>query len=276
MNDHPRISIITPVYNASAYLSDTISSVLKQSFTDYEWIVCDDGSTDASYQILLEQESAFDGRLKLLTQENQGVSSARNSCLAASEGDYLMFLDADDCLHDDALAVLCSQMDSSNADVGIYGWYIHQSGDLFSYQFEEKETGADNEGIYEMILKDPYLCGGGYPWNKVWRRSAVSFPLFREDLHHFEDKLWTLQCFDLLRNPRVHFINQPLYHYYIRDTSLSHNMTEEGFLQLAEYTLDSLEAMRNYIEMVHPQALDAMNELTREKLATIRSVLGDI
>ena len=187
-----------------------------------------------------------------------------------------MFLDADDCLHDNALAVLCSQMDSSNADVGIYGWYIHQSGDLFSYQFEEKETGADNEGIYEMILKDPYLCGGGYPWNKVWRRSAVSFPLFREDLHHFEDKLWTLQCFDLLRNPRVHFIDQPLYHYYIRDTSLSHNMTEEGFLQLAEYTLDSLEAMRNYIEMVHPQALDAMNELTREKLATIRSVLGDI
>ena len=276
MNDHPRISIITPVYNASAYLSDTISSVLKQSFTDYEWIVCDDGSTDASYQMLLEQESAFNGRLKLLTQENQGVSSARNSCLAASEGDYLMFLDADDCLHDDALSVLCSQMDSSNADVGIYGWYIHQSGDLFSYQFEEKETGADNEGIYEMILKDPYLCGGGYPWNKIWRRSAVSFPLFREDLHHFEDKLWTLQCFDLLRNPRVYFIDQPLYHYYIRDTSLSHNMTEEGFLQLAEYTLDSLEAMRNYIEMVHPQALDAMNELTREKLATIRSVLGDI
>ena len=53
-------------------------------------------------------------------------------------------------------------------------------------------------------------------------------------------------------------------------------MTAEGFLQLAQYTLDSLEAMRSYVETVHPEAVSAVNELTQEKLATIREVLGDI
>ncbi len=272
----PKISIITPVYNAAPHLRDTMASVRNQTFPDYEWILCDDGSTDESYHILQDQSKAFGDHIRLLHQENAGVSSARNACLKVATGEYLMFLDADDRLEPDTLEILFHNMEKCHADVGIFGWYIHQSEGLFSYVFEEKEKQASPEALYKMILRDPYLCGGGYPWNKIWRRSSLVFPEFPQDLHHFEDKLWTLQCLDLLKDPRFIFVDQPLYHYYIYDTSLSHNMTEEGFLRLAEHTLDALEAMRSYIERVHPSALSSVNELTREKLATIRDVLGDI
>ncbi|MBQ5431640.1 MAG: glycosyltransferase [Lachnospiraceae bacterium] len=276
MSSTPSFSIITPVYNAGQYLPDTIASVLSQSFSDYEWIVCDDGSTDASYNLLQKHPELSSHRMKLLHQDNAGVSAARNACLDVATGKYLLFLDADDRLAPNALEVIYREMENSGSNLGIFGWFIHQSDDLFSYRFEEKEKNADFEAIYEMILKDPYLCGGGYPWNKVWRRGALAFPPFRRDLHHFEDKLWTLQCLDLLKDRRITFIDEPLYHYYIYEASLSHNMTAEGFLQLAQYTLDSLEAMRSYVETVHPEAVSAVNELTQEKLATIREVLGDI
>ena len=244
-----------------------------QRFSSYEWLICDDGSTDDSGEILT-QADASNPNIHVFTQENHGVSAARNTCLRHVSGRYLMFLDADDALGSDCLSRLHEKMSSTGADFCIYGWYIHQGDNLFSYVFEEQEMRASFEELYGMILKDPYLCGGGYPWNKLWRTDSFEeLPLFDENLRHYEDKLWTLQCLDLLKSPSVAFLNEPLYHYFLRESSLSHSMTPAAYMALAGYTLDSLEAIRAYIKKAHPQASSACDELIQKKLTEIRGNL---
>lgn len=270
------ISLITPVYNAAIYLPALIESVEKQDFTDYEWIICDDGSCDDSWSILRKAASTND-RIRLIGQENSGVSSARNACLRQISGKYLMFADADDTLEPGCLSALFRQMEESSSDLCIYGWYIHQKDKLFSYVFEKKETEATNEKLYQMILEDPYLCGGGYPWNKIWRVSSItengSIPGFRENLSHYEDKLWTLERLDQIGDPSISWLNRPLYNYYLRGESLSHSMSAEKFIKLGEETIDSLDAIIEYVRHYHPRAFASAEMLRNDRIREIASVL---
>lgn len=272
------ISIITPVYNAEQYLPKAIESVNKQSFSDYEWLICDDGSTDGSAE-LLHKAAENNPRIHVFTQENSGVSKARNTCLGHVSGKYLMFLDADDELADNCLEILHDQMEAERADLCIYGWYIHKDDKLYSYFFESRETDSSAEDRYQMILTDPFLCGGGYPWNKIWKVSSIQkngqIPRFREDLHHYEDKLWTLELLDILKDPRVIFFNEPLYHYYMRMESLSHSMSPDGFMKLADNTMDSLDAITDYVRENHPGAAASAINMRRSKLQEIISVLRE-
>lgn len=101
------ISVIVPVYNVEQYLCDCVQSVISQTYTDWECILVDDGSTDGSLALCRQFEAA-DPRVRVLTQPNQGVSAARNTGLDAARGDYIAFLDSDDVLHPEYLAVLYS------------------------------------------------------------------------------------------------------------------------------------------------------------------------
>ena len=91
----PAISIIVPVYNAEKYLRRCIDSILSQSFTDFELILIDDGSTDLSPQICDEYASR-DNRIKLIYKKNAGVSAARNDGLDIAQGEFITFVDSDD------------------------------------------------------------------------------------------------------------------------------------------------------------------------------------
>ncbi len=99
------ISVIIPVYNAEKYLTHTIRCLQAQTCTDFEVLLVNDGSADRSAQICAESAKA-DTRFRVLTQENQGVSAARNKGLAASKGEYITFLDADDEVPDNYLETL--------------------------------------------------------------------------------------------------------------------------------------------------------------------------
>lgn len=94
MKEFPEISIITACYNCEKYLPDTINSVLSQDFPNWEWIICDDGSTDGSVEVL---EKVNDSRIKILKNStNQGAAVARNKALEKSIGRFITFLDSDD------------------------------------------------------------------------------------------------------------------------------------------------------------------------------------
>lgn len=95
------LSIIIPLYNKERYIATTISSILQQSFTDYEIVVVNDGSTDSSLTIV---EQISDKRLRLINKQNEGVSATRNRGIQEARGQYIMFLDADDVLLPDALS----------------------------------------------------------------------------------------------------------------------------------------------------------------------------
>ncbi len=90
-----KISVIMPVYNAEKFLKDSIESVLNQTYKDFEFIIVNDGSTDSSLNIISEYKEK-DNRIKIINQENRGVSTSRNTGILSSVGRYVSFIDADD------------------------------------------------------------------------------------------------------------------------------------------------------------------------------------
>jgi teichuronic acid biosynthesis glycosyltransferase TuaG len=117
MSPSPRISIITPAYNAEKYVKRVTQSVLSQRNINFEWIIVDDCSTDNSYDAF-RAEVCEDPRVRLIqAPRNCGVSEARNIALANAAGEYVCFLDADDSWAPDKLAVQYQFMQTSNADV---------------------------------------------------------------------------------------------------------------------------------------------------------------
>lgn len=111
----PSISVIVPVYQAEAYVQDCVESVRAQTFADWELLLVDDGSKDAS-PALCDQLAAADGRIRVFHKPNGGVSSARNLGLREAAGAYAAFLDVDDRLEPQALETLWCLRETSGAD----------------------------------------------------------------------------------------------------------------------------------------------------------------
>lgn len=112
----PEVSIIVPVYNAERFLKECVESVLAQSFTDWELLLVDDGSTDISGEIC-RHYSELDKRIKVITKPNGGLSSARNAGLDKAAGDYVFFLDSDDELYPHSISCLYDIAENYNVDL---------------------------------------------------------------------------------------------------------------------------------------------------------------
>ena len=117
---NPFFSIIIPNYNKAEYLKECIDSVLEQTFTSFEMIVVDDGSTDASIEILKEYESRNDPRIKMIMQPNSGLPSiARNNGIKAASAEWICFLDSDDFWYPEKLKKTHEAILKSNGDVAL-------------------------------------------------------------------------------------------------------------------------------------------------------------
>ncbi len=120
----PEISVIVPVYNTAGYLPQCLDSILRQTFKDLEVICVDDGSTDDSAQVL-GRYAAADCRLKVFSQSNAKQGAARNRGLAQASGRYIMFVDSDDWLDDDALQLLYDRAVADDADIVLTGTRLY-------------------------------------------------------------------------------------------------------------------------------------------------------
>lgn len=129
----PKVSIIVPLYNKAPYVTKALESIAPQTYTDWECIVVNDGSTDKSAEIV-ERLTINDERFRLINQENAGVSAARNRGIAESCGDYVAFLDADDWWAPTFLEEMM-QLGADYPDAGIYGcdYYRVKNGKLLTY-----------------------------------------------------------------------------------------------------------------------------------------------
>lgn len=184
----PKFSIIIPVYNVAPYLRECLDSVLAQTFTDWEAICVDDGSTDDSGAIL-DEYAANDSRFHVTHQANAGVSAARNVALDVARGEWLAFADGDDRIETGWLAHIADVI-SRYSDVAIVrtGWTWWGDGrslvrrsqldDIERYV----ESGAQSAELYWELIS-----GCAYPFINVVRRNAfekIRFPVgvrFRED-----------------------------------------------------------------------------------------------
>ncbi len=118
---HPRVSVIVPVYNGAAHIVETVESVLVQTYTDWELIVVDDGSTDGTAELL----RPYRGQIRFIQQTNQGVSAARNHGLHLALGDFVLFLDGDDVLYRDKLKQQVALLESDHLLGAVHsGWRL--------------------------------------------------------------------------------------------------------------------------------------------------------
>ncbi|MCA9407841.1 MAG: glycosyltransferase [Candidatus Omnitrophica bacterium] len=117
---NPRVSIIIATYNYRKYLQESLESILKQTFTDYEVLVVDDGSTDNTDQLIAQFQKKFQGRLRYHYQENQGVYAARNVGLNLARGEFIGFLDADDIWHKTLLENFVRYLDKNENKAFVY------------------------------------------------------------------------------------------------------------------------------------------------------------
>jgi len=234
----PKISIITPCYNSERYIGQTIASVQAQTLIDWEQIVVDDGSSDRSAEVV-QPYSASDPRIRLIQQPNGGVCKARNAGFAAAsqESDYLLFLDADDCLNPKMLETLVNYLDQ-HLEVGLI-YCTHTNIDandqlieqvIFSNRYLPTRFGlrAVPDSCPETLFPS-ILASGVKPSVSLIRRSVYDqTPGWDEALgQHYEDKDLFL---DIVLRSECHYFPEPLtrYRQHPQQASISSKAHRQG------------------------------------------------
>lgn len=249
MSTNPLISIIIPVYNCAKTIRSSVKSVLDNTFRDVEIILVDDGSTDESFSVCNQIRSNYPTKIRLIRlSNNKGVSFARNKGISIARGDYLFFLDADDCLENNCLITLLRSAENFNVDVVMSGFTKDSTRcEVIRYVNEEHIICDDQKEIicaamlgnrnsiflnYEML---------GAPWGKLFSKHLINISSkFPEDLTLQEDLIFNLSY--LLRaDCTVMVIPDSLYRYKIQNNSINYKLkTTEGELYRRIMYLDNL------------------------------------
>ena len=185
----PFFSIIVPVYNVAPYLRECLDSVLAQTFTDWECLCVDDGSTDDS-GVILDEYAQKDPRFRVFHKPNGGVSSARNLALDNAKGEWIWFVDGDDIIAHKALRVLFDLIDSNKSIDSVSFECI----DLSKEVALDKDIIAQKKDLYESISYENYLrfCRGGTV--NIFRSNKISSQRFKA-YKLSEDTLFSLEYF---------------------------------------------------------------------------------
>jgi glycosyltransferase involved in cell wall biosynthesis len=172
----PKVSVIIPTYNAEKYISETINSVLTQTFQDFEILVVDDGSPDQSVEICRQ---FTDPRIKIIRQANRGLPGARNTGIRQAQAEYIAFLDADDIWHPEKLEKHVEHLDGK-PDVGIsfsYSAFINEFGDLTGLYQKPKKLKGITPGY--VLCRNPVGNGSA----AMIRRAVFEEIKYPDDLH---------------------------------------------------------------------------------------------
>ena len=150
----PTLSIILPVYNKEVYVKRCILSILQQSYTDFELIIINDGSTDSS-ETEIQNAVLSDSRVKLYRYENAGVSTARNRGIAHATGKYLLFIDADDWIEDNYFTTIVNQL-AEEADIYIWGITKEKANDIQEKVVPTMEGKYNLKDFLRLFMDDQY------------------------------------------------------------------------------------------------------------------------
>ncbi|MGV3278976.1 glycosyltransferase family 2 protein [Rickettsiales bacterium LUAb2] len=223
MNNKPLLSIIIPTYNNCLYIKNCLDNIKNQSFSDFEVIIINDGSTDNTLE-LITPYSLEDNRFKLLNQINSGQGVARNLGLKQAVGKYIMFIDSDDYLaNNHALEIIINNIQNLDTDILLFGYKKLYNKNICLPQ--KKHNLILERNVINTIPEKQQLLlqkGIGVPWNKIYKRDFIinNKINFAENLK-FEDALFYFLCIVYAKN--IGFCNQLLYIYRKHNTSTMRN-----------------------------------------------------
>lgn len=239
------ISVIVPIYNTEKYLDRCIQSILSQTYTDFELLLIDDGSTDNSGTIC-DQYAAKDSRIRVFHKANGGVSSARNLGLDNACGEWITFVDADDWLD---LGLYHTVFNSNyNADIIFISNIEHlEDGTVVKYQanvtYSNTRSDIENTILYlkKNLADYPFY---GFTWNKIFKSSIINKNKIRflENFALYEDELFTNEYCKYIYSIIV--LSDTLYHYRRSSSGLTNQ--ERKADDLLVLTKKIIENSRNY------------------------------
>ena len=223
------VSIIVPVYNVERYLKQCVESILNSTYTNFELILVNDGSTDGSTGICDNYAEKHE-RIKVIHKINCGVSQARNSGLDIAQGEYITFVDGDDVIHPNMLTVLVDSIEEGEYDVSmVYGYQVLETeihrfiankelGLLSSHKVISQ--GEMIRGLFGTSMSEfQYIV----VWNKLYKRTLVQDLLFKNT--GSEDLEWSLQMG--LRMNKAVCVEERLYYWIQHQSSMTHQRINE-------------------------------------------------
>lgn len=229
-----KVSVIVPVYNVEKYLDECVNSILSQTFTDFELILVDDGSKDSSGK-MCDEWALKDSRIKVIHQENKGLSGARNTGIAAAQGEYLTIVDSDDLIDENMLSILAGQAEDEGLDAVWCSCYRFFNDDISTRSprdIEEQTCTGKEEIIQNMIL--PIIAGYN---TKVEVAGTMCMAMYRTSLIKDnglvvppvseisgEDNLFNIEFLSFCN--KVKWVNLPLYYYRKNPASLSNSIKD--------------------------------------------------
>lgn len=240
------VSVVVPVYKVERFLVRCIDSILRQTYSNLDIILVDDGSPDRC-GIICDEYGKLDRRIRVFHKANGGLAQARNVGISQAEGEYIAFVDSDDFIHERYIERLYQMCEDYNVPISQCG-FARVAG-------EQEDSPKSVESEYEVmlyesrdILKMLYKPGNinvDVAWNKLYRRDLFQYALFPEG-RVYEDFATTYKLF--YAAGRIAVTNEPLYYYYMSENSI----TRRGFYpKKLDYILtyeERLEFFRNHEE----------------------------
>lgn len=237
----PLISIISPCFNGVSFIDRCVTSVLAQTETDWELLIINDGSTDCSDSVI-KNWTKKDQRIKNISKNNGGVSSARNVGLDYARGKWITFLDIDDTLEPNALKLLINLAEHNKSDI-VYAGYNIIKNDIVTGETPalREVTMTANELCLELFRPSDYPYQG-YNWNKLYKKSIIDNHniRFAESIKYNEDRLFVFQYLQYVK--KGIYTSQPILNYYQTENGAMASINGPDYWKF-ETDLDAFTAM---------------------------------
>lgn len=235
------ITVIIPVYNVKPYLSKCLESVGKQSYKNLEIILVDDGSDDGSFSICKEF-SKRDSRIKLYHTKNLGLSHARNVGLDHANGEYIVFVDSDDYIHENMISTMMDKAEDADLVICNYKKVLNDTKKEIP---QDAKCLKDDSWNYKQFWEHYYLKNLNVfccvAWNKLYKRKL--FKNIRYPINEIHEDEYIIN--DIVsRCNKIKIINDVLYYYVQRGNSIMHN-SYQGYMENAEAFIGRCDAFQN-------------------------------
>jgi heptose III glucuronosyltransferase len=282
MSDQPLLSLVVAVYNGEKFLSAFFDSIKSQNLESLEMILVNDGSTDSSAEIMTRYASEFT-HFRIIDQDNQGVSAARNTGLAVATGTYLAFPDIDDVIYPGMYTRLLEIATQNQLDVATCnGTYVYDDGRPSKKIFPSDKLASTGvmEGpawLQQALASRKFLH---VTWLNIYRHAFIKEQgfTFEHGLRH-QDIPWTTEV--LLTAKRVQYIDEVFYDYLIHSASVSHTPgTDDTRIRNSQHYMKILE-MLDAINNRYPQQVKRVPacqwQIAKEGLGILHSInnIGD-
>lgn len=232
-----KVSVIVPVYNMEKYLDKCLNSLVNQTLKNIEIIIINDGSIDNSKNIINSYKNKYPNLIKVLTQDNQGISIARNKGLEQAKGKYISFVDSDDYIAKDTLKKAYEYIEKKQSDIVVWNYYeVNELGEIIRENLlpNFKDTNLQNDPTLLFAINPA-------PWNKLYKKSLFDNVSFPNDRTKYEDLMTISKV--LIDANKISKLDKSYNYYLIRNNGETGSIDKRVF-----DILKVLEHVNNYMK----------------------------